>query len=158
MKEFSPKGKQFLIINTHNMIEISVSAIKGGYRELFQTTPTAPRGIASMIRPDSGSPFAVGQEAYAISFQNAGFVCTKCKIIRDVLGAPPEPDPDDDSDDENNENGNSNDTENATENLSEATYLRTLPNNGAREYRLPSGATKRVYPGGAIRLTPPQTQ
>ena len=68
------------------MIEISVSAIKGGYRELFQTTPTAPRGIASMIRPDSGSPFAVGQEAYAISFQNAGFVCTKCKIIRDVLG------------------------------------------------------------------------
>ena len=68
------------------MIEISFSAIKGGYRELFQTSPNAPRGIASVIRPDSGSPFAVGEEAFAISYMNTGLVCTKCKIIRDVLG------------------------------------------------------------------------
>jgi len=68
------------------MIEISVSAIKGGFRDLFQSGPNAPQGIASVIRPDSGSPFAVGQEAYAISFNNNGLVCTKCRIIRDVLG------------------------------------------------------------------------
>jgi hypothetical protein len=68
------------------MIEASISAIKGGFRDLFQTSPEVPRGIASIIRPDSGSPFSVGQEAYVISFQNTGLVCTKCKIIRDVLG------------------------------------------------------------------------
>ena len=68
------------------MIEIGISAIKGGFRELYQTSNSAPKGIASSIRPDSGSPYAVGREAYAISFSGAGLVCTKCKIIRDVLG------------------------------------------------------------------------
>jgi len=68
------------------MIEISVSAIKGGFRELFKTSDKAPQGIASIFRPDSASPYAVGKEAYAISFMNTGLVCTKCKIIRDILG------------------------------------------------------------------------
>jgi hypothetical protein len=67
------------------MINIGISAIKGGYRELFQTTSDAPFGLASAIRSDSGSPFSVGEEAFVISYTNKGFVFTKCKIIRDGL-------------------------------------------------------------------------
>lgn len=68
------------------MLDISISAIKGGFRELYKTTDSAPQGIASEIRPDSGSPYAVGSEAYSISFSKIGLIFTKCKIIRDVLG------------------------------------------------------------------------
>lgn len=66
------------------MIGISVSAIKGGSRDLYQAN-SKPLGISSTIRKDSGSPYSVGKEAYAICILNDGILYTKCRITRDGL-------------------------------------------------------------------------
>ena len=67
------------------MIEVCITAVKGGFRELYRT-PDLPLSIAREIRHDSGSGFSIGQEAYSIFFVNNGVVFSKCRIVTDGMG------------------------------------------------------------------------
>ncbi len=67
------------------MIEVSVTAIKGGFRELYRTQ-NMPRSVAREIRHDSGSGFSIGKEAYSIFFITEGVVFSKCRIVTDGMG------------------------------------------------------------------------
>jgi len=67
------------------MIEVSVTAIKGGYREIYRT-PNLPKSISKEIRHDSGSGFALGQEAFSMFLIDEGAVFSKCRIVTDGMG------------------------------------------------------------------------
>jgi hypothetical protein len=67
------------------MIEVSISAVKGGFRELYRTT-NLPQSVAREIRHDSGSGFSIGQEAFSILYVTSGVVFSKCRIVTDGMG------------------------------------------------------------------------
>ena len=63
-------------------MDIIVHGTKGGYH-IFSPSPFR---CVFDARPDSGKSSAIGQEAYAIHFDQSHYVFSKYKIIRDVPG------------------------------------------------------------------------
>jgi hypothetical protein len=67
------------------MIEVSVTAVKGGFRELYKT-PNLSQSVAREIRSDSGSGFSLGKEAFSMFTVVNGVVFSKCRIVTDGMG------------------------------------------------------------------------